>query len=258
MIIRIADINVEIQTKSEYVRRYVKGFEAPLGALPDMTVTVSKEEIEEEKRRTLQMLSNFPDARREAYLGEDPDALGRLLDDGYIESICVYRRICEEMPRYDAFLLHGALVECRGVGVEFLGVSGAGKSTHSGLWLKYFDDVRAVNGDKPLVKYCGDKFVGYGTPWEGKERVGGNLSVPICAVCFIVQSKVNRIRKLSQDELSDRLFGQIHIPSDPECAMRIITLADAFVRSVDAYVLECDISREAAELSYNTIMKVKS
>ena len=72
-------------------------------------------------------------------VGVTPEALGRerqaaeergeRYSDGYIENICLYREICLRLPRYDRFLLHGAVVGCDGVineeSNEVVSVSGA-------------------------------------------------------------------------------------------------------------------------------------
>lgn len=173
--------------------------------------------------------------------------------DQYIENICIYRDICQQIIDYDRFLLHGSVISAGGKGYAFLGHSGAGKSTHSALWLKYFQNCSVINGDKPIIGYCDNVFTAFGTPWNGKEGLGENISAPLCGVCFIEQSKENKIVKLSNDELVTKIFNQLLIPEEPQRAIKFLGMIDKFVNNIPAYVLYCDISKEAAIISYSTL-----
>lgn len=68
------------------------------------------------------------------------------------------------LPAYDCFLMHGAVTAVNGAGYMFFtATSGTGKSTHVGLWKKYFDDVEIINGDKPFIRVTGNEVRVYGT-----------------------------------------------------------------------------------------------
>lgn len=49
-------------------------------------------------------------------------------------------------------LFHSSAVSCQGRGYMFLGVSGTGKSTHSGLWLRHVGGSELLNDDNPVVR----------------------------------------------------------------------------------------------------------
>ncbi len=180
-------------------------------------------------------------------------ALSDEFSDGYIENICLYRSLCTQIPVLNRMLLHCAVLEYEGNGYAFLGRSGTGKSTHSKLWKKYLGTPRMINGDKPILEYVGDGFLVHGTPWRGKESWGMRASAPLCGLCFLEQAKENSIRKLTPSEVSTRLFGQILLPESEEGVVATLELADKLIASTPAYLLKCDISREATKLSFEVM-----
>ena len=170
------------------------------------------------------------------------------------ESICIQREFCRALPKLGAFMLHSSVVECAGEGFAFFGLSGAGKSTHTMLWKELLGEkMRIINGDKPVIRFSGGKAVAYGTPWCGKELWSENASVPLKALCHIVKSKENRIRELSKDEAVRVLMGQVILPAEKEDAERTLELLGALIENVRIYELCCDVSLDAARLSYETM-----
>ena len=120
------------------------------------------------------------------------------------------------------------------------------------LWRKHFGaDVHVVNGDKPIMKFVDGQLYAYGTPWCGKEGWQNNTSVPLKALCFVERSENNRIRMIGADEAVMLMFHQILTPSDLETVDALFPLIDRTLREVPCYVLGCNISEEAAEVSYN-------
>ena len=133
--------------------------------------------------------------------------------DAFIESIMVYRKIAEVMPAYDTFLFHGSAIAVDGLAYLFTAKSGTGKSTHTYLWREMLG-TRAimVNDDKPLIRITGDKATIYGTPWQGKENIGNNISVPLKAVCLLERAERNHIRAITKGEAYAMLLQQrVHL-----------------------------------------------
>ncbi|MBQ8850715.1 MAG: hypothetical protein IJ011_10320 [Clostridia bacterium] len=228
--IKIADITVAIKNKYEYVRRLCEKYIIPPVEAPDMTVAVSEDEIRAEIE-----ISEFP------------------VSPAYAEGVCTYRCICKPLPEmFGAYLMHCAVIEYEGEGYAFAAASGTGKSTHISLWQKRFGDgVHIVNGDKPIMRFSGDRLYAYGTPWCGKEGFNENTSVPIKAICFIERAKENSIRKISPSDALTRIFHQILTPETVECLDSFLPLLDRTLTEIPCYVLGCNISEEAAEVAYN-------
>lgn len=230
MIYDIAGLRMDIRNKYEFTDRFCRAYLSANQCAPvDVVAEVSKEDFLEEKARS-----------------ED-------FSNGYIENICLYRHICQQVTLKDRFLLHTAAIEYKGNAYAFLGRSGTGKSTHTGLWMKYIDGVKILNGDKPILHYTEEGVTVYGTPWMGKENLGYNGSAPLKALCFLEQAKENEIRKLSIKETVKRIFPQILHPIQEDYAARTLELVDKLVLQTPAYLLKCTIAEEAARLSFETL-----
>lgn len=193
-------------------------------AAPAITLSVSEKEIEAERAKQAEIFT-----------------------DGYLETVCLYRKLALEMLGYDVFLLHASVVEVDGEGYAFLAHSGTGKTTQTRLWLKHFGPrARIINGDKPLVRAFPDgngwKFVAYGTPWCGKEGLGCNAAVPLKALFLLERAAVPSCEPASQEFSVDRLFHQLLMPEEPEQMMQLLDLADRLVETVPCYRLRCDMT----------------
>ena len=176
------------------------------------------------------------------------------LSPGYCEGLCIYREICTHAAERGAVLLHAATVMANGKAYAFCAPSGTGKSTHIRLWRRvYGDRVSVINGDKPLLRQTDGCLYAYGTPWCGKEGWHENTKAPLAAVCFIERATENRIRRLSAAEATERLFGQLLKPGGAAGVSGTLDMADLILRTVPIYLLSCNISEEAAVLSYQTL-----
>ena len=229
-VIKLAGIRIRIENRYPFIEQQCKNFLCE-GEEYAFSVAVSPEEIAKE--------------------GENGD-----FSEGYCESICVYRHICEQIAPYNVFLMHSSVLEVDGYAYAFTARSGVGKSTHTRLWLKNVPHARVLNGDKPLYRLEEDgSLTVYGTPWNGKENWGENISAPLAAVCFIERGLENSIRRAEEDDVVNRLIHQLYLRGSRESVNRQLLLMDGLVRAVPYYVLACNISDEAALLSWNTMKK---
>ncbi len=228
MIYEIAGLRIAMENEYEYTDVHCREYLSCDQQSPaDIVARTSRAEIEEEKKNLLQPFS-----------------------DGYIENICLYRNLCQQILFWDRFLLHASVVEYEGNGYAFLGKSGTGKSTHSRLWLRYLNGAKIINGDKPIIRYVDGAFIAYGTPWLGKEGWGCNAAVPLKAFCFLEQAKENSIQPLSVKESIRLVFPQILHASEAAGEEKMLELVDLLVRKVPAYSLRCTISEEAVKTAF--------
>ena len=232
--IKIADIYVRIDNRYGYVRHLCKDYVLDADVEPDMIIRVDEDEI----RTEISMVEHE-------------------VVPAYAEAICVYRKICRQLPeRFDAFLMHCAVIEYDGEGYAFAAHSGTGKSTHIGLWQKRFgDSVRVINGDKPILRFVDGRLHAFGTPWCGKEGLHTNASVPLKGICFLERASVNTIRPIEAKEAIGKIFHQILTPEDLQTVNALFPLLDRLLREVPCYLLGCNISEEAAEVAYRGMKK---
>ena len=228
IVIELAGVRIRLENRFPFIERQCQGYICE-GDEAAFSVSVTEEEIREEQK-----YGNF--------------------SDGYCESICLYRHICEELPFYNVFLMHSSVLEVDGYAYAFTAKSGVGKSTHTALWLKNVPNARVLNGDKPLYRVEDDGSITvFGTPWNGKENWGENISAKLAAICFIERGEENSIRRAEEADAIGRLMHQLYLRGSRASVNRQLMLMDALVQAAPFYVLACNISNEAALLSWNTM-----
>ena len=201
---------------------------------PLISLSVTQDEIEEERAKQADIFT-----------------------DGYLETICLYRKLALEMLKHDIFLMHASVIEVDGEGYAFLAHSGTGKTTQTRLWMEHFGTrARVINGDKPLIRVektaNGWQFTAYGTPWRGKEGMGCNASVPLKAL-FLLERAAEPFCEIASEEYSiDRLFHQLLMPERPDQMEQLLTMADRLVETVPCYRLGCDMTPVSVRTAFQT------
>lgn len=235
---RIADKIIEICSIYEEVHTLCKEYLVE-DITPNFKVEISQEDIDFEREKS---------AKENEFEGIPI----RDYSNSYLETLAVYRKICNHLIDDDIILFHGSCIAVDGVGYLFTAKSGTGKSTHTRLWREYFKN-RAVmvNDDKPLIKISNDAIMVYGTPWNGKHHLGNNISVPLKAMCILERDTTNHIEVIKPKEAYSMLLQQIYRPKDVSKMMKTLNLLDKLSNSVDLYRLGCNISQEAVLTAYN-------
>lgn len=233
---KIADKVIEVSSIYEIVHEYCKDYAT--NDQPDFSVTITPEDIAAEKQKS---------DSEYAYEGLTlPN-----FSDELLEETAVYRKIAEIMPGYDTFVFHGSVIAVDGVGYLFTAKSGTGKSTHTRLWREYFGE-RAVmvNDDKPMLKVTGNGVIAYGTPYNGKHRLGTNIAVPLKAICILTRGEENNIVRIDKSEAYPMLVQQAYRPQNSMQLMKTLDLVDTMAESVKLYKLVCNMEIEAAKIAF--------
>lgn len=230
--IKIADTVVEIHNVYQLVRALCKDYIYD-GDGCDFSVASTKEMIEKEK---LAMSEEHPQ------------------NDAYVENICIYRQIALKLLERDAFVMHAATIGVGDKAYAFTAKSGTGKSTHIALWKRMLKEkVYAINGDKPIIRIVDGKVYVYGSPWCGKELWNSNVRAELNGLCFLERGEENSIEKIDISQAATMIMKQILIPSDAQGVIKTFDLVDKMLRSTNVWRLKCNISMEAAELSYKAM-----
>lgn len=233
--VQLAGIPVQMNNRFPDLQALCQGYETDED--PSITLSVTQDEIGQE--RTMQ---------------------AGVFTDGYLETICFYRKLALEMLKHNVFILHASVLEVDGEGYAFLAHSGTGKTTQTRLWLEHFGSrARVINGDKPLIRVAkkGDnwQFIAYGTPWCGKEGMGCNASVPLKALFLLERSLEPTCEPASQEYTVDRLFHQLLMPERMEQMDQLLTMADGLIENIPAYILRCNMNVESVEVAYSALKK---
>ena len=226
--VEFAKLNIEVNCNYDYAAHFCCNYLSEKPA--DFSVSVSQEDIEEE-------IASSP---------YNPKP-------GYAESICVYREIAKQLPFYNRMVFHGAVISYKNKGYLFTAPSGTGKTTHISLWKKYIDGVEIVNGDKPILHIENGIAKAYATPYAGKEGFENHGSTAVNGICLIRRGKENRIERVAPGSILSDIMNQIYMPYEAEAVMKTLELLDALLKNVSVYILECDISEEAAGTSFEAM-----
>lgn len=229
--VEMAGITVAIDNKYEYIKALSEEHMTEGDA--DITLSAAPSEIE------LQMKN----------LGVSAD---------YAESVVIYTSLAEMLFRYDAFLMHAVALEYRGEVYLISAKSGVGKTTHASLWKRAFgNDVRVLNGDKPLIRKIDGKFYASGTMWRGKEREGGVGTLPIRAIYYLERGTENEAATLGAAESAKSLIKHIYMPKRPEAILKTLSLAGELSEAALAVKLAVNTDISAARVALDFVENAK-
>lgn len=227
----LAGIPVQFDNCYPDLEHLCRGFETELP--PELTIRVCDEDLAEERVKQAGVFS-----------------------DGYLETVCCYRKAANALLDRDVFVMHGSVVELDGEGYAFLAPSGVGKTTQTRLWQQHFGTrLRVINGDKPLIRMESESFRAYGTPWRGKENLGCNASVPLKAIFFLNRSDTPSAIPAGHEQVVERLFRQLLLPKAPERMIHLLDMADRLVRTTQFYILNCNMTENSVLCAYQAVKK---
>lgn len=238
-IMRAVDRVIQVSAQYRYTRRYCADY--LFEGKPDFSVELTPQDIAFEQEMT--------DREREL------EGLPPLkMEDALLESTALQRKIAEKLFEYDTLLFHGSVVAVDGNGYLFTAQSGTGKSTHTRLWREIFGE-RAVmvNDDKPFLRVKSDGVQVYGSPWNGKHRLGNNTDVPLKAICILERGEQNEITRISANDAVSMLFQQSNRPRQSALLPKYMELLEDITNKVAFYRLKCNMEPEAALISYQTM-----
>ena len=228
----VFDASFHYSITSEVCKNYLySGEEAP-----EVSFFIENEDVEEERKNS-----------------SNPE-----YSNGHFECLALYRKFLTYALSKDTLIIHSSAIAVDGNGYLFVAPSGTGKSTHTALWRELFKDKAVmINDDKPVVRKVDGEFFVYGTPWNGKHRLDTNAKAKVKAVCLIKRGKTNHIREISKKEMLLKILNQTMRPRKEQEVGKVFELIEGLLDSVGLYELECNISLDAAKLSYSVMSEKK-
>lgn len=225
-------VSVSAEYSHRYCANHFSGYETDLP--PRFAVSVKQTDIDAERTTST---SNF--------------------SDGYLESLAFLRKLSTDFAPMGILLFHASAIEFEGKAYLYTAVSGTGKSTHSALCKQVFGDrVRYINDDKPFLRFDNGCWTVYGSPWNGKHRLGNNISAPLGGIAILKRGSENSIRKVTGDYALPTLFLQSYRPEDPVAMQNVLDLV-VNLSKMPIYELFCNISQDAARLSLGTMSGIE-
>ena len=152
-------------------------------------------------------------------------------------------------------LIHSSVIKKDGHGYLFLGKSGTGKSTHSGLWLKYISGTELLNDDNPVI-CCGEDNIPkvYGSPWSGKTPCYRNVEARIGGFVSLHQAPFNKIQRLPIVPAYAALLPAVsNMKWERRLNDGINETINSIICNVPIYRLDCLPDEAAANMSYSEL-----
>ena len=232
---KVADVVFSVKPMYKYTAKLCEKYLYSGEDSPEFTAVMTEDDIAAEKSQA--GAENFPDY--------------------YLESLSVFRKLCDYVLSFrQGIIFHSSAISVDGKAYLFTAPSGTGKSTHARLWREMLGDKAVIiNDDKPIIRFIDGDFYVYGTPWNGKHRLDTNARAKIAAICEIKQGKENKICRISPQEMLPVVFNQTIRPTELDKMDNLLAILDKLLTSVPLYRLTCDISRQAAETSYKTMVE---
>ena len=238
-VIEIAGCAIGVAALFESTRDFCEAYLSE--HMPRFSVTLTLEDIELEREIS---------AREDRLEGRKVQNYS----DAYLETIALQRKIARRLISSDILLFHGSTIAVNGACYLFTAKSGTGKSTHVRLWRELLGrHAVMVNDDKPFLHVGSEGVTAFGTPWNGKHRLGSNIAVPLKAICILERGEENDICPIEPKDALSILFQQSHRPADSRLMGKYLELLDGLANSVAFYRLRCNMDPQAAVLAYETM-----
>lgn len=143
------------------------------------------------------------------------------------------------MLRYDAVFLHASFIIYRNKAILFTADRQVGKSTQAALWEKHMG-AKIINGDRALLRKCGDKWTAFGSPYCGTSDICENASAELAAIVILSQASENRVCGAGVKEaLAAMLSGATYDASDRQEAEKCMDICTDIIENVPFLKLSC-------------------
>lgn len=178
-------------------------------------------------------------------------------EEAYVEYMELCPRVCDALLPHGRAIFHSVAFLWQGKAWLLSGLSGAGKTTHYALWkLLYGEELRMLNGDKPILDFSGENVQVCPSPWTGKERLRSMQSAPLGGIIFLRQGRENRMERMESGPAPELLFLQfLFTRSTPEQVHSVCRLEERLLREIPIWQLENRGDEDAARLCHDTLAK---
>lgn len=157
----------------------------------------------------------------------------------YVECMELCTRVSDALLPFGRAVFHGLAFLWRGRAWILTAPSGVGKTTHYLLWkLLWEEEVRIINGDKPILEARPYEIRVHPSPWYGKEGMRGMSAAPLAGLVLLEQGAENRMERLTPRAAAAPLFPQIlFTASAPALVYQACALEEAMLRTVPVWRL---------------------
>ena len=114
-----------------------------------------------------------------------------------------------------------------------------------------------INDDKPAIRLVNGNIYIYGTPFSGEDDINENEKARLKAISFINKSENNSIKKLNNLKALKKFWDQSMNNLSREELTKFLEVFEIVYKNIPIYDFSCNISKEAFNLSYETMTNKK-
>lgn len=178
-------------------------------------------------------------------------------DDGNTEFGLSISRASDALSHTGRCLIHAGAFQMDGKAYLLAADSGTGKSTQlKHLLSLYGNDIRVINGDKPILRIEPDGMVTVcPSPWKGKEAWGDDtLTAPLGGVILLKQGRENHMKRLLPIDCAAQLLSLMFSAYEKEEDLRALCrIEERILQTVPVWRLVNLGDRASSELLHRTI-----
>ena len=174
---------------------------------------------------------------------------------------CLMMIAADYLAEMGAVMFHGVAF-CYGSGAYILTApSGTGKSTqYRNLKCLYKDQVRIINGDKPLLKPgLEGEIIVYPSPWKGKENWGSAEYAPLRGLILLEQGECNIMKSMTLEEAVLPLMEQfLYTAPTRRSVHTVCRIADSMIKTIPLYRFKNKGDLASSQMLFECIEKLES
>lgn len=178
------------------------------------------------------------------------EILGKGFDNSYIEFKGLATLTSQFLLRESMCILHAVSFVYNGKAWLLAAPSGTGKSTQFLNWNSmYPGEIQMISGDHPFLEKKMDSILVHPSPWNGKERLGNQISAELAGIILLQQGTENCINPINVHEAIVPVFSQFRTILDTEEEIIMLcSITDCIFRNYPIWVFINDGSRESTDL----------
>lgn len=177
-------------------------------------------------------------------------------EPAYVEHMELCPRISNVLLEHNRVFFHGTAFVWKEKAWILTAAPGTGKTTQYCRWaMLYPNEVRLLNGDKPILECTDDGITVHHSPWRGKENMGQDISAPLGGIILLEQAKENTIEKLGKEAIIP-VFRQFLYNANRETVKKVFEIEDKMLRSVPVFKLYNLGDEASTRLCHDTLEEV--
>ena len=176
----------------------------------------------------------------------------------YIEYLLSVYYTCDALLKKRCCIFHGAVFLWRGNAFLITAASGVGKTTQLKNWQSMCgDEMKVLNGDKPVLRDEGGLITVHPSPWKGKERLGNDaLTARLAGIIYLEQADSDSIRRMSPEEAIEPMLRRVLSTfGTQEIVLNACRFCDSLLRAVPVWHLANRGSIESALITRETLLR---